>query len=53
MAATGCDEVAAASIRAKGGSFPSIGVMDEPNDLLAVTKMHAGVCTLTRRAVEL
>jgi hypothetical protein len=52
-AAVGCGEVAIASTGAKGGSFPSIGVTDEPNDSTTVIKKHDGVRTVTRHAAEL
>ena len=48
-----CGEVAVATIRAKSGSFPSIGIMGRLIGLPTVTKKHGGVRTTIRRAVGL
>jgi hypothetical protein len=54
LAATaGYDEVVTATIGAKGGSFPSIGVTGKLIDLSAVTRGHSEVRSTTRRVVEL
>lgn len=46
-------EVVMASIRSKGGSFPSLVAIGKANDSTVVTKRHGGVCTTARCVVEL
>ena len=52
-AVVGFNKVAMAMIRAKGGSFPSIGVVGRLIGLPAVTEGHGRVRTAARCAVEL
>jgi predicted lysophospholipase L1 biosynthesis ABC-type transport system permease subunit len=47
------DEVTTASIRAIGGSFPSIGVTVKARDSTAETIGHSGVHTVARCVAEL
>ena len=46
-------EVSAVSNGAKGGSFTLIGAMGKAKDSTTATKVHGGVRTMARCAVEL